>query len=130
MAKALFVFSSKRDSFEVHVPNLESLSVKEIQVIEDFVQNRKGVFDFSTYSFSIPKRMEYSEFLKLVDALSLDVCCSNKHLLKEVHPRIGFGHYKGMHYSELPDSYLLWLQKNYSGEDKEIILEEIKDRRL
>ena len=130
MAKASFVFTSRRNSFEVSIPNLESLSVEQIQEIEAFVQKRKGVFDFSRYKFSIQKRIEYREFVKLIESLSLDVNCSNNPTVVEVKPRITFGNYKGMHYFELPDSYLLWLQGNYSGQDKSIIMQEIKHRKL
>jgi len=130
MAKASFVFTSKRNSFEVYIPNLESLLVEQIQEIEHFVQNRKGVFDFNTYRFSIQKRMEYGEFIKLIDSLSLNVHCSNNPVVIKDKPRVGFGQYKGMQYSELPDSYLLWLKGNYSGSDKVIILKEIKQRKL
>ena len=130
MAKPSFIFTSLRNSFSVHIPNLESLSVEQIQEIESFVHTRKGVFDFSTYKFSVQKRMEYVEFIKLIDSLSLDVNCSNNPLVIKAKPRVGFGQYKGMQYSELPDSYLLWLHGNYSGSDKSIILQEIKTRRL
>ncbi len=130
MAKASFVFTSRKNSFEVSIPNLESLSVEQIQEIEAFVQKRKGVFDFSRYKFSIQKRIEYREFVKLIESLSLDVNCSNNPIVAEEKPRITFGNYKGMHYFELPDSYLLWLQGNYSGQDKAIIMQEIKHRKL
>ena len=130
MAKAAFIFTSRRHSFEVYISNLESLLVEQIQEIEIFVQKRKGIFDFRTYKFSIQKRMEYSEFIKLIDSLSLNVNCSNNPLVIKAKPRVGFGQYKGMQYSELPDSYLLWLEGNYSGSDKAIILEEIKERKL
>ena len=130
MAKASFVFTSRRNSFEVHIPNLESLCVEQIQEIESFVKKRKGIFDFSTYKFSIQKHIEYGEFIKLIDSLSLDVNCSNNPVVVKSKPRIGFGQYKGMQYSELPDSYLVWLQRNYSGQDKLIILQELKIRKL
>ena len=130
MAKASFVFTSFKKSFTVHIPNLESLCVEQIQEIEDFVQKRKGIFDFGTYKFSIQKCMEYGEFMKLIDSLSLDVNCSNNPVVIKAKPRVGFGQYKGMQYSELPDSYLLWLQGNYSGQDKSIILQEITLRKL
>ncbi len=130
MAKASFVFTSRKNSFEVHIPNLESLSVEQIQEIESFVQKRKGIFDFSTYKFSVQKRMEYGEFVKLINSLPLEVNCSNNPIVIKAKPRIGFGQYKGIQYSELPNSYLLWLQSNYSGQDKSIILQEIKIRKL
>ena len=130
MAKPSLVFTSLRNSFSVHIPNLESLSVNQIQEIESFVQKRKGIFDFTTYKFSVQKRMEYSEFVKLINLLSIDANCSNNPIIRKEKARVGFGQYKGMHYAELPDSYLLWLQGNYSGKDKPIILQEIKHRKL
>lgn len=130
MPKASFVFTSLKDSFKVQVPNLESLTVEQIQEIESFVAQRKGVFDFSTYTFSLQKRMEYSEFVKLIESLSLDVQCSHNPVVLKEKPRVGFGQYKGMEYAELPDSYLKWLEGNYSGVDKDIINREIKRRKL
>ena len=44
--------------------------------------------------------------------------------------QISFGKYKGMLYSEVPDSYLLWLKKNYNGEDRELIVAELQKRKL
>jgi len=130
MPKAHFVFTQLHNSLRVHIPNLEKLSVTDIQAIEAFVQERKGYFDFNSYSFVLQKRLEYEEFKKLVESSSLDVTLENKPLEKKVMPRIGFGQYKGVFYNELPDSYLLWLKNNYIGADKKIIEAEIKRRNL
>ena len=130
MPKPHFVFTQLHNSLRVHIPNLEKLSVADIQAIESFVQERKGFFDFNTYSFVIQKRLNYEEFVKLIDRSNLNVTMENKPLQKASKPRIAFGQYKGVFYSELPDSYLVWLKNNYIGADKKIVEAEIKRRNL
>jgi len=130
MPKAHFVFTQLNNSLRVDIPNLELLSVADIQKIEKFVQARKGYFDFNSYSFVLQKRLEYEAFVKLLKESDLDVTVENKPLQKIASPRISFGQYKGLFYSELPDSYLLWLQNNYMGKDKKHIEDEIKKRNL
>ena len=130
MAIASFVFTSLSNSFKVHVQNLEKLSVTQIQEIESFVIKRKGVFDFTNYTFVIRKRLEFNEFEKLISLSKLEAKCIDKPLLQHSKPRVGFGQYKGMTYDELPDSYLLWLKTNYNGKDRTIIDKELKKRRL
>jgi len=130
MAKAHFVFTQLHQSIRVHVANLEELSIEEIQAIESFVIKRKGYFDFNSYSFVLQKRLEYHEFVKLVKEVGLDVTFENKPLQKVVKPRVSFGQYKGLFYSELPDSYLLWLKNNYNGKEKSHITDELKSRNL
>ena len=130
MLKPHFIFTQLANSFRVHIPNLEDLSVADIQAIEAFVQERKGLFDFNTYSFVIQKRLDYEEFVKLIDRSDLNVSLENRPVQKASKPRIGFGQYKGVFYSELPDSYLLWLENNYIGADKKTIEAEIKRRSL
>jgi len=130
MATPLFIFTALRGSFKVKIENLELLSVSQIQEIQSFVQKRKGVFDFNTYTFIIQKRLEFNEFVKLIASTSLDARCKDNPVILQVKPRVGFGQYKGMQYAELPDSYLVWLQGNYSGPDREIIESELKSRKL
>ena len=130
MATPTFIFTSFGSSFKVVVENLEKLSVEQIQSIELFVQNRKGIFDFTNYTFSIQKRIDFFEFEKLVESTNLKAHCILKELAKKKEYRVGFGQYKGMFYSELPDSYLIWLKSNYIGSDKKHIESEIKKRRL
>ena len=55
MTKPYFIFTKYANSFSVHIQNLEQLSVEQIQNIQTFVEQRKGVFDFETYSFVIQK---------------------------------------------------------------------------
>ena len=130
MQKPKFIFTSYRNSFKVFVENLEKLSVEQIQNIEKFVEIRKGVFDFSTYTFVIQKKIEFEEFEKLIKLLSLNIVLINNPVKEIQRERVGFGQYKGMYYSELPDSYLIWLKGNYHGSDKKIIDSEIKRRKL
>jgi len=130
MAKAKFIFTKHHNSFSVKVPNLERLSVEQIQEIESFVKMRKGIFDFSSYSFVIQKRIEFEEFSLLLQNSSLDVMLEENIVIKESQPRVSFGQYKGMFYSEIPDSYLLWLKSNYRGKDREKIETELSKRSL
>ena len=130
MATPTFIFTSFGSSFKVVVENLETLSIEQIQMIELFVKNRKGVFDFTNYSFSIQKKIDFFEFEKLISNSGLRAHCILKELTKRKNYRVGFGQYKGMFYSELPDSYLVWLKSNYIGSDKKHIESEIKKRRL
>lgn len=130
MTKPYFIFTKYANSFSVHIQNLEQLSVEQIQNIQTFVEQRKGVFDFETYSFVIQKRLDYSEFLSLLEHSNLDAKCEEKLLAFKTNVRIGFGQYKGMLFNELPDSYLQWLKGNYRGKDREIIDLELKSRNL
>ncbi len=130
MPKPHFIFTQLHNSFRVHIPNLESLQISDIQTIEAFVKERKGYFDFNSYSFVIQKRLEYEEFEKLIKKSALDVTLQNAPLQQAEKPRVGFGQYKGVYYSELPDSYLLWLKNNYMGSQKKFIEAEIKRRNL
>ncbi|MEA2073357.1 MAG: DUF3820 family protein [Campylobacterota bacterium] len=130
MAVPIFEFTPYKSSYSVHIPNLEKLSVEQIQEIELFVSQRKGVFDFARYSFSIQKRVDFFEFEKLLKNTSLNVRTINKPLIQKVQARVSFGKYKGVYFSEIPDAYLIWLKSNYSGRDRDEILAELKKRRL
>jgi len=130
MPKPHFIFTQLANSLRVDIPNLEELTVSDIQAIEAFIQERKGYFDFNTYSFVLQKRLEFEEFKKLLEQSTLNVTLQNKPLEIVKKPRVGFGQYKGVYYSELPDSYLLWLKNNYMGREKKIIEAEIKRRNL
>jgi hypothetical protein len=130
MTKANFIFTQYHNSFSVHVSNLEKLSVGEIQKIESFVKMRKGIFDFQTYTFVIQKRLEFHEFVSLIQKTDIQANCHENIIVKEVQARVSFGQYKGMFYSELPDSYMLWLKTNYHGKDRESIEKELQKRNL
>ncbi len=130
MGKAHFIFTKYADSFSVHVKNLEQLGVEQIQEIEAFVMVRKGIFDFNSYTFTIHKRLEFEEFLALVQTVLPQTQCEEKIINIHQRERVEFGKYKGVLYCDLPDSYLLWLKSNYTGKDRETIDAELKFRNL
>jgi len=130
MPKAHLIFTEYKNSFSVHVKNLEKLRVHEIQILETFVNVRKGVFDFNTYTFSIQKRLEFNDFVELLKHVNIDAICEENIIIKESQPRIGFGQYKGMQFNELPNSYMLWLKTNYRGFDREKVDKELQRRNL
>jgi hypothetical protein len=127
--KAEFTFKPLKNSFSVHVKNLEKLSVEQIQKIQDFVARRKGVFSFDTYTFSIQKKIGLEEFENLLNLCGIEAIVEELFAFDDA-PRVSFGQYKGMLYKELPDSYLLWLKGNYNGSDKSVIEKELQDRNL
>lgn len=130
MAKPIFEFTQYKNSYSVFVKNLESLTVTQIQEIELFIQQRKGIFDFHNYIFTIQKRLEFHEFSALMKHLEFDVICMENIIEKTYYARISFGQYKGMSYAELPDTYLIWLKNNYRGTEKENVAKEIAKRKL
>ncbi len=131
MKRIELVFTEYSNSFSVFVKNLEQLSVVQIQELQKFVLVRHGYFDFNSFTFSIQKRITFTEFKKLISSLNIDAVITQKKLPKtNSSKQVSFGKYKGMLYSEVPDSYLLWLKKNYNGEDRAIIVSELKKRKL
>lgn len=130
MNKAHLIFTKYPNSFSVHVQNLEELTVDQIQALESFVHIRDGVFDFDTYNFAIQKRLDFNEFVTLLKFSSIDANCEEKRLTAKQNSKIEFGKYKGMAYSDVPDSYLLWLKSNYRGKDRDIIDSEISYRKI
>lgn len=130
MSKPHFTFTKHKNFFSVHIENLEMLSVQQIQEIEHFVSQRKGYFDFNTYTFTIRKNLEYQEFIRLLQTLHVKATTQEAVVNIQNSARINFGQYKGMLYNELPDSYLLWLKNNYIGSDREIICGEITKRNI
>ena len=130
MIKVHLVFTQRYNSYSVHIPNLEKLSVSQIQELEEFVKSRNGIFDFNTYSFSIQKRIEFNAFVSLINSLGIEANCDENLHKQKAHARIGFGQYKGMQFNELTDSYMLWLKANYSGKDRNTIAKELKKRNL
>ena len=128
--RAQFVFTRFSNSFSVHVTNLESLEIEQIKKIEHFVSSRNGIFDFQTYVFSIQKKIEYPEFIKLLQFTQIDADTTEYIKPEKKLKRIGFGQYKGMLYAELPDAYILWLKVNYKGSDTKTIAKELTKRNL
>jgi len=130
MSNAQFIFTKYPNSVSVHVENLEELRVEQIQEIEEFVRIRNGIFDFETYTFVIQKKIEFYEFVSLLEHAGIKADCVEKTLKITNNAKIEFGQYKGMLYSEIPDSYLLWLKKNYRGKDREVLDLELTNRGL
>ena len=119
MPKAHLVFTHFHNSYSVKIPNLEKLSVEQIQELQIFAQQRKGIFDFEAYEFS-----------NLIYSLNIDARIEEYITIKETAPRIGFGQYKGMQYHELPNSYMLWLKANYRGFDRNKVDKELNKRNI
>ena len=128
MNKAHLIFTKHANSFSVHVENLEKLSVEQIQSIEAFVKARNGVFDFETYIFAIQKKLEFDEFVSLIENSNISSTCKEKKLKVQQKAKVEFGKYKGMYYSDIPDSYLLWLKANYRGKDRDAVDAELNFR--
>jgi len=128
MAVPHFIFTKFANSFSVHITNLEELCVEQIRDIEAFVNARKGIFDFNSYTFAIQKRLEFSEFVLLIEKSSIRAICQEQSSSLQQKKRIEYGKYKGMCYSEIPDTYLLWLKSNYIGKDRDTIEAELKFR--
>ncbi|MDD2567255.1 MAG: hypothetical protein PHS10_04645, partial [Thiovulaceae bacterium] len=75
MPQPLFIFTRHANSFSVRVDNLEKLDISQIREIERFIHERKGVFDFQTYTFVIQKRIEFEEFCMLLNHLGIEATC-------------------------------------------------------
>jgi len=128
---AELIFTRYKTSYSVYVKNIQKLSVAQIQELEHFVKLRHGYFDFNTFSFSIQKKISFKEFTKLLNSLNITAVVEENIIkTRDDIMKINFGKYKGMFYSDLPDSYLLWLSKNYNGEDRNIITQELQNRNL
>lgn len=130
MNKAQLLFTEFKNSFSVHIQNLEELSVEQIQEIQNFVSVRRGVFDFNTYTFVIQKRLSFKEFVTLISNSDIQATCKEKFIETEDRARVEFGQYKGLFYSEVPDSYLIWLKSNYRGKDRDDLDKELNIRGL
>jgi hypothetical protein len=129
MPRVNLTFQKYSNSFNVQILNMESLTVEQIQDLELFVKNRKGVFDFNSYSFSIQKKIEFNEFVSLLKYANIEATCQELLIVQKERARVGFGQYKGLYYSDIADSYLLWLQSNYRGFERKYIEAEIKNRK-
>jgi len=130
MTKPHLIFTQNKNSFNVYIKNLEKLNINQIKELENFVSIRNGMFDFNKYTFNIQKKLSFNHFVLLLEHLNIAAKCEENIILSQNQPRISFGQYKGMQYTELTDSYLLWLKTNYRGKDREIIDKELKKRNL
>lgn len=131
MSYPLLTFTQYPNSIHVKVENLELLTVPQIQELETFVKERKGIFDYERYSFTLQKKINFEEFTTLLKYLEIQATCQENFLHSEASRNaIDFGKYKGSRYSELPDEYLTWLKRNYRGTHREEIDKEFKRRNL
>ena len=130
MNKAKLTFTRHKNSFSVHIENLETLPVPQIQELQNFVEQRKGIFDFDTYTFSIQKKLEFDDFVTLIQKCDIKATCRHNIPKTPQNIQVEFGKYKGMLYSELPDVYLLWLKGNYRGSQRGIVDAEVKSRNI
>ena len=130
MTKPLFIFTQYKNYFSIFIANLEKLQVEQIKYIQHFVDERHGFFDFDTYSFTIQKKIDFNEFKKIINLTELNAVIQENKIVPKNIQKISFGKYKGLLYSELPDSYLVWLKTNYRGQERETIALELKRRSL
>ncbi len=135
MVRPLLRFVAYRNYFTLSIENLSQLSVAQIQQLEKFASDRRARLDFNTARMRIGKRISYSELNRLLalSGIKADTIESEIKRKKEqatVDPIIGFGKHRGMHYSEIPVEYLLWLKKNYQGHEREALEHELRNRSL
>ena len=139
------IFFEHKNSFTLQIINLEKLSVKTIKTLEEFTTLRRGIFDFVKSRISIQKRLKQEDLEKIFSLLNINVLFveranvavdKNKKILKNevqnipTNCKISFGKFKGKLYSDLPDTYLHWLSKNYNGAENMHISEEVMRRKL
>lgn len=110
---------------------MQDLSVQTLQELESFAAQRSGKLDYSTESFTIPKRIELQHLQEIFKLKGMDV------FITEAEPRrrevsdsaiINFGKFKGQKWTDLKEDYLLWVCQNINSQDKQIALAEL-DRR-
>jgi hypothetical protein len=68
--------------------------------------------------------------VSLIEHSDIKARCEENIIEVKSQPRVGFGQYKGMQYSDLANSYMIWLKANYRGYDRELIEAELKKRNL
>ena len=128
------LFFEHKNSFTLQLLNLESLSVSQIQDLENFTSKRRGIFDIIKKRISIQKRLKQEDVKKLFELLNIDVYFTEKSEIttkkkseskSETNTRsksktetpallnssIPFGKFKGSLYGDLSNSYIFWLSK-------------------
>ena len=138
MAVPLLRFVAYRDYYIVKVENLTELSVAQIRQLEAYAHERRSVLDFERSSMRIWKRIDYDHFNKTLELAGIVADTIESEVVRQTglqnhpipDPAIGFGKYKGMHYKELPEEYLLWLKRNYNGPERALIEQELQNRSL
>ena len=135
MALPLLRFVAYYDHYNIIVENLTELTVSQIQQLEKFAKDRRGGLDFVTAKIRIGQRISFEYFNHILElgGIKADTIESEVVLEKPkaaVDAVVGFGKYKGMHYSEIPNEYLLWLKQNYRGYERQNIEQELLNRSL
>lgn len=131
----LLRFIAFNDHVEIVVENLTALSVAQIKQLEAFASQRRGLLDFTTARISLRKRIDFTHFNKIIEAAGIyadtieSQIVQNEIPTKPEEPIIGFGKYRGLKYSDIPDNYLLWLKKNYRGAETGFITDECQKRK-
>lgn len=118
--------------FTCKIDNINELSVKTLQALEDFAAERSGTLDYGSESLSIPKRIELQYLQDLFQLKGLDVFITEKEPQRarvSESATINFGKFKGQKWTELDADYLQWLSKNINSDDKQIALAELQRRK-
>ena len=138
MVLPLLRFIAYRDFYIVRVENLTLLSVPQIKQLERYASERRSVLDFEDASMRIWKRIDFDHFNKTLELSGIAANTIESEIVRPgiapeevpVSPKIGFGKYRGLSYSELPDDYLQWLKRNYQGPERQNIERELSSRSL
>lgn len=134
MALPLLRFVAYADYYTVTIENLAALTVPQIQQLETYALQRRGRLDFSNASMRIAKRITFDHFNKTLELCGITADTIQSEVLSQIgtmpDATVGFGKYKGMCYSELPQEYLLWLKRNYQGHEREFVEQELRNRSL
>lgn len=140
MALPLLRFIAYRDYYTVRVENLTLLTVPQIRQLEAYASERRSVLDFNTATMRIWKRIDYAHFNKTLLTAGIAADTIESEIVRPdsvpapplpvEESVIGFGKHRGLRYSDLPESYLLWLKNNYSGSERGLIEAELSRRSL
>jgi hypothetical protein len=138
MAVPLLRFVAYRDYYTVTVENLTELTVPQIRRLEAYAAQRRSLLDFSTARMRIWKRIDFAHFNKTLELAGIAADTIESEIVRPAgkpaapvqDPVIGFGKHRGMRYSDIPESYLLWLKNNYSGTERGLIEAELSRRGL
>jgi len=133
MIRPLLRFVSNYDHFTVKVENLAQLSVAQIQELEKFASDRRGRLDFTSATINIRKHIDFDDFNRILELSSIKADTIESVIRRQndtvpAEAVIDFGKYRGMHYSQIPLEYLLWLKKNYQGHERQTVEDELVRR--
>lgn len=127
-------FVSYSEYYMIIVENLPELSVNQIRQLEAFAEQRRARLDFTNATIRIGKRITFDHFNRTLELCGINADTIESEPLNQIETLpetpIGFGQYKGMSYSELPEDYLLWLKFNYRGRERELVDQELQRRSL